>query len=545
MILIKNRLYLIIILGIIAPLSTMAQVDTVQIPVFKDLEPLWTYHYEDINAPIDSFKYRHMSTLGRRFYFNETDIIVYTSTFTDLSSNGNVIFKLDKNTGEEKCRVSYNTFTGLQLEEVYRTINYKDGIFKLKGVQQVDPSIDLGIVGWSSTYGEPYRYKIREVDMNTCAVTKEFSNMQDTIGYRTYRPGNAKFIEIGMNSYLGYHANNFYNAKYVFTNIDSLLIPDSSSLRELIVLDNDPTMYVLHNFMFYIQNKRLMSFVYKSLNTSLSTPEVARILYFNTDDRDNIFIEHDVDITAFAHDEAPVGRHPFQAHYNTEESDFLVGYYYVLGQNNFKYWMVWLDSEGNIKNNFHEISVDGHQYIFLRRIKLTDKYLDALAYPTSSGLPGYDVVRIGVDGSVAKVGEVLTEGDVTLIAAIHSDQYDDKVLYSAKTEAGNMIIYAFNAKDLGLDEASAVDEEKIFAPAATKIVAYPNPASDIVYFKLPHSEKYSYHIASVKGDVVATGNVDGGSDEVSLDVSRFESGIYFVSFMDRSGKVYTAQLMRE
>ena len=208
-------------------------------------------------------------------------------------------------------------------------------------------------------------------------------------------------------------------------------------------------------------------------------------------------------------------------------------------------WIVWMDKQGNIKTNFHNVAVDGHEYYFFQKITITDEYCDLLAFPTSSGHEGYDVIRITIDGEITKHGEMVTAaGAPEFITGVSAQQIGDKVIVSGRpTPRYNLVVYGFEAEDLGLGTVNTKDQQ--WAPHATKLTAYPNPATDYISVPLPEGVMIDqYQVVSYDARIQLT-NSDRHKENVLVKVHQLASGLYLLRCRDVNGKMYTAEFIKQ
>ena len=72
---------------------------------------------------------------------------------------------------------------------------------------------------------------------------------------------------------------------------------------------------------------------------------------------------------------------------------------------------------------------------------------------------------------------------------------------------------------------------------------YPNPASDFVNVNLENPNKGQFQIMNVLGQVVKTKDITEATNNLSIDISELESGVYFYSLIVKGQAVETKRLV--
>ncbi len=157
-------------LMIVAFLSlTHGQVGPVSWPEFIDLEPLWTYKYEEPSVHPDSTFDRHISISKPRLYKHEDELILFTSNQDYRNISGNTIINLNPDTGEENCRYASNHFTGLPRYEYFNEVKlHPSGLMDLVGVERIDTSEFSAILSWSWAWNQNVKFKIKQINVHDC-----------------------------------------------------------------------------------------------------------------------------------------------------------------------------------------------------------------------------------------------------------------------------------------------------------------------------------------------------------------------------------------
>ncbi len=372
--------------------------------------------------------------------------------------------------------------------------------------------------------------------------------MNDSLGfYAAASPRKYMFsLTTKSNRYLTYAPKIYYSAKYVFAELDELLTIDSTTLSDLTIFENNPDSFDIQNQILYRGDNYILTFIKQQNETiHFEHPERSEVLKINFENLDDIHVEHTTDITDLSYDEFFGLTNPLQWHYPQDEDNdnFLLNRAYLRSAGS-SGWIVWMDKEGNIKTNFHKVTVDDHQYYWFQKININDEYCDLLAFPTSSGYEGYDVIRITIDGEVTKRGELVTAVDESeFIAEVSAQQIGDKVIVSGRpTPRYNLVVYAFDAADLGLDVLDSTKDSWI--PNATKLKAYPNPAKDNITIDLPDGIIITqYEVVAYDGKRQMY-KIDHKSTKLKVDVNQLSAGLYLLRCRDTNGKIYTAEFIK-
>ncbi len=81
--------------------------------------------------------------------------------------------------------------------------------------------------------------------------------------------------------------------------------------------------------------------------------------------------------------------------------------------------------------------------------------------------------------------------------------------------------------------------------AGNLLNAFPVPTSGLITVPLPEAQSFSYAIFSSSGQQLMQGKIENPEDIFSLDLSEHVSGVYFISLMDESGRVFRVKVLKE
>lgn len=140
--------------------------------------------------------------------------------------------------------------------------------------------------------------------------------------------------------------------------------------------------------------------------------------------------------------------------------------------------------------------------------------------------------------------------DSTISQANSEDAFH--LTYKTSVAGTSFVEFIFANEDNADDYVSMVfklvyDPTSIVnAPVATKMFAYPNPASDnvtIEYAYTGNASKVSLVIKNLVGSTIYTKNLDANGNKIRVDVSEYNAGIYFYSIEADGRPLVTKKLL--
>ena len=78
----------------------------------------------------------------------------------------------------------------------------------------------------------------------------------------------------------------------------------------------------------------------------------------------------------------------------------------------------------------------------------------------------------------------------------------------------------------------------------TQVTAYPVPTNGTVRLDVPANKEYSYTIISAQGKLTGSGKISNGSTGQTINLSHYQSGLYFVKLMDNDGVCYWVKVVK-
>jgi Secretion system C-terminal sorting domain len=133
-----------------------------------------------------------------------------------------------------------------------------------------------------------------------------------------------------------------------------------------------------------------------------------------------------------------------------------------------------------------------------------------------------------------------TQWKTANISLHNLDNVTDVMLkFEGVADGGNML-YLDNI-NFDSNEGAVVNE---IVNVSGKLYVYPNPTSDFIKIDLQdESNLKTIEIYNVVGSLIFSQNVN--SNSISLNISSFASGLYFIRTVDNDGKMYQSKLVKQ
>ena len=176
-------------------------------------------------------------------------------------------------------------------------------------------------------------------------------------------------------------------------------------------------------------------------------------------------------------------------------------------------------------------------------IQLDDKLLISQdIWPNSVGVYRY-TPDADADASFGSSGvaEITEMSSGNSHQALIQTQNDGKVLVAAHYFSGGYYTGYLIARLLAEDAVSVNDLKD-----NEDIHVFPNPASDqlIISCPLVHGKRITISVMNMTGKFLLKENLELNSDAISLDVSKFSSGIYLIS-VQSSANSFTTKFVKQ
>ena len=153
------------------------------------------------------------------------------------------------------------------------------------------------------------------------------------------------------------------------------------------------------------------------------------------------------------------------------------------------------------------------------------QYIDSLS---ATGLPGFPIQVISSDLGIA-ANVVIQEDlctDYLYIHAVHASSPNQLFVGINSNDVANNTGWIFNNCIIGVEENQV-----------GSLSAYPNPATNEIRIESSEFKIQSVEIYNVLGEKVFQSQISNLKSQISLDISKLNSGIYFVSVGTNEGKV--------
>ena len=527
---------------------------------FDGIKENWRYLVEDKNfiksdSDLTSSKYDNIIPLSVKIKGNYVYILESTySQLPNAGDDGTLIHKIDYNTGEVLWTNYNNAYAGLKWREYYDG-QYMDilenGDVEIFGYRDIENTRNK--LNFLYFFGSPIK---KIIDGNT-GLLKEEKYGQDTtkrgelatkFGSRFLKNSKGEHLYVSMKVYV---KDSILKETILFWKI-----------KENFDLDPQPFDSILHDT--GIKAKYPISFLrpmIRPLNKDTLLLVFAKIdpqndkyilnelkyHYVNISDIDDIRIDKVVDVTADCKYPFNILANPiyietsgndaflFQRLWNKELSKEIL-------------WFTWRDKDGNLKARVDPFFADEYYYRFFGSIMaIKDDVLYMHVRNEMSNWEIFDIVKIKPgNNDVTKIGQwkVMDSDSLDLYPYFYEFLPDDKLFFTLgvtryfKTNlvqfdisTSFLFFYNFNLSDFGitLSNNEGSRNEK-------SITIYPNPASTSISINCEDNDASMIEIIDRLGRVVYR-DKSRDCEELSIDISGNTSGLYFVRFVDDSGKV--------
>lgn len=527
--------YIISTLAFIQHIS--AQNETINFE-FSEVKPIWTHTivdstFEEIIGQDYWTKYSSL-TVGN-LYRNDDYLLILSNSKEAgalLDDYGFILDKIDIETGELAWKHHNTMYVGGN-QDFYHNINIReDGNIELVGVERHGPN--QGLLNWS--LGAFNSNSIRKIiDINDGELIETY-HAQDSI-YEIYLQcrHNRLFPLVEDSLYInaimiGGYEGEVSDPQYYYGTIFQLM---DREMEKIIETDQrfdfdtlGPFSIDQPSFLNRLNENTIVSIAFKDRYDSWENKGL-KIMWNDISDPYNITTTRIIDYK----DIVSNSKESFlNLRFKTLNNTIFLGHRYPNFdiQDNCAY-ILWLDAYGEIKS-FVDLPYYGeHLYQITDMIYANNDYAYLLAYPSSTGRLGFDLIKIedGVD-TIEFVSSITAknEGEEfgTQVNAVYEDGY---VIFGGLvkregqgTKTSNKY-FCFRAEDLGLafDPVSTIQldlNEK-------KYRVYPNPTTGTFIIK-EDIENEEIRLFDISGKSI---KIDK-SNSNTYDISELPSGTYFL-----------------
>lgn len=74
------------------------------------------------------------------------------------------------------------------------------------------------------------------------------------------------------------------------------------------------------------------------------------------------------------------------------------------------------------------------------------------------------------------------------------------------------------------------------------IEIYPNPTGSVLNVVFKQNELYQLQITAIDGKIIEAKTINGNT---TIDVSKYSSGMYFITATNKEGKVFQSKFVKE
>jgi hypothetical protein len=213
-----------------------------------------------------------------------------------------------------------------------------------------------------------------------------------------------------------------------------------------------------------------------------------------------------------------------------------------------KIWLNWYDKDLNLVAKVDYWTSGIRTYSYGDVIGFANGFLYVAGRFSNSETTGYDILRIKPGHNDIEYVSTLSipkSANLTLQMLTGKVINDEKVIIPYRITGGATAsevehYYCFDLKDLKMDYVST---NEIFEPKTLHI--YPNPASNSIAISCEDNDASMIEVIDRLGRVVYR-DKSQGCEELSVDITGYASGLYFVRLMDDEGRIVgTGKVVKE
>lgn len=528
----RNLLHVVFLTSMFFSEARCQCIDTMHVPYFYQIEPLWSERLMDPTAYPDSLcsSLYDLAPNGI-FVFDNEQIFARINNLGGIEiPYGITLSKIDI---DEQRIVATHTINQ-RTESTYKIFNsfaYHDDQLLLVG--NTNPYPD-SLPGYRASWdAKPIKRVIDLPDMQSFTDVVPPTNDNNIFPFASYQD-NPQYLNLEGNpvavSYyawenLVFHATAALNENMEVVTRDTAYYPADP-------LPDNPDNYLLGQL---VNNDTYVSWAINNDRADIYTTTQAAVHVSRLTSGGTLDIDTSIDITQMVYPENPFFRTSLTVGHNSAHS--IISRSYMDQDDDFstKRWLIWLHHEGELLYNTTDLSVQGHSYRFSRFIHADSNAAYILGSDSVLGLDGFDVIKIVPNSGPTIVGHIATseESPYRFITFLDAKLVEDKLLTMAtvrslESEPDQLftsMLFCFDAADLGIETAS-VDNENIANEADASLIIYPNPThGDDVRIKVEDTREI--RVYNSIGEIIRRGMCLDG--ECTLDVSELPSGVYTIS----------------
>lgn len=540
--------YNIIYILIFCSGNIFGQLPTLQ---FDSITPKWYFFIKDSlfvsGSNPDINMYSSVGVGGNLPAFVDDTVYCLFNSFSQDNNfqNGGIIEKINIKTGENIWTKILNTNHGFNYLAFGEFSPKKGGDLFLVGRERTN--IKPEDTQWR--FGGFSRDFLLEINSQDGMVRNKLCNKNDSIGKLQFLSGPHEHFFV--NDFQKLKRSSFESSQLKFRiddfNRNSGEYEFSQYLPTNLDMPKSNVNKVPYNFTELLSSDRLLSFHYITSKNTNQYPDESYIQWFQMDG-DTFTLDKALNVkNYFKKLFPPVLGYDFFFSKISDQGELCISktWHDPTATQFVKYWILWLDKEGNEKVYIGEPIINGseHQYGILVPFYVNDTNVYFWASPSITGKEGMDILKLGQDKQLQVLGS-LTTGETKRMSGFRVNMNDkgDIVMILIWDNTYSTVV-GFHASDFGFSLSSAKDEN--FAPAPLMTVS-PNPASDDITMHITDEKcrQGTVRMYNVAGQNVVQQKISHGE---SLNIRDLPAGTYIVQFSpdSRPGYFLTTKLVKE
>lgn len=516
---------------------------------FFGIKENWKYLSKDTNfikSPKDTRSTPYSGRIAESIRLDRGNLMLLETVMGQApwhGVEGFLLHSLAFGTGELNWIYHNNTYVGNTHREEFNDIFInKEGNYDLVGMRGVAPLDTTRL--YIGFYGTPVKRVIDSDDGKTLSV--QFSNdttkyEQNFFGYGNISVVNSEGI-IRRAALSWFFQDSVLKDKVEFCTVDenfNIILPCTDSVvHDTKIFTSEPYLFYPTKLNRLTQDTMLILFGIKNpANDSFSPSKLE--LYF-VDHSSEVEVKKTVDVTEDVY--YPQEGWNSEIFLWTKDDNIVIAQQidYISSTNSFV-WLSWYDKNGNRLAKVDKLKYENYFYRDFVILGDKDGVLYLAARHDDVDTEGYDILKIysGQD-NIQKCGKIaipvkdLFEYKISITKMLPDNKIFLGFRASERVDGKDynyQYYYCFNNSDLGITTKTMDIDIQI-----KNIDIYPNPSHNTILINCEKYEVGSIEIIDRLGREIYK-EKNTGCEEKSIDISGFNSGLYFVRLVDESGKI--------
>lgn len=461
---------------------------------------------------------------------------------------GTLTHKINHNDGKLKWINYNNSYTGNKYREFY---DYRSSYFdsggnlNMIGLRSNDTMVKNIPAFWF--YGTPIHKTIDDktglfVDIENCNSLTEYTKSVSFAEFEFLKNSNDEFFRVSFETEF---IDSILHERIDFDAMDEDLcwkeMPTKSIMHSTTYKTEDPFLSYTPTVTKFSKDTMLLVTGIKNPEDYTYSPLELRLNFVDFSDKHDIKIVKSKDIR----DDINFPNYTIAQGILTQVIDNeilvfqLVSNYDTSLHTTRKIWLNWYDRELNLVAKVDYWTSGIRTYSYGDVIGFANGFLYVAGSFSNSATTGYDILRIKPGhNNIEFVSTLSIPKSANLSLQIVTGKVidEEKIIIPFRITGGATVdevehYYCFDLKDLGMDYVST---NEIFESKTLHI--YPNPASGSISLSCEDYDASMIEIIDRLGRVVYR-DKSQGCEELSIDISGYTSGLYFVRLIDRSGRL--------